>query len=353
MNQAATSSISENENLKARLAELNKDRDSLQAVVDQDQAHLRESHDRIADALGEAAKKPAPSATATATSNGTATTTSTTKSDQSAQPATASVEVVPAPTNNTAPAQQGGPIAAPMSAPANGPAPVQSGSDRGSDPGARESSGDRAGQPERRHPRRRARCLRRRCRRGTLRRRGPASPRRPRARLRRSRLRRTACRWRRRRSPRRSRRRPRRRLPRSSRRSPRASRESRAAGGCRRTRACTAHRPEGEHWWCGRVELRPVRGKHPSGSGPESGDETVGSLVCGVAAEPDCAESAPTFLPRGESRLAWWSAPARPGAVSGPGREPRRRLGRTPTVLFKIAPTRQPSRLSKAVYSSP
>jgi hypothetical protein len=92
MNEAATSAVSENENLKARLSELDADRQSLVTTVAEDRTHLRDSHDRIADALGEAAKKPAPAAVATATSNGTATTTS--KTDQNSEATTPAAQPV-------------------------------------------------------------------------------------------------------------------------------------------------------------------------------------------------------------------------------------------------------------------
>lgn len=96
MNEAATSSIAENETLKTRVTELSADREALRASVEDDRSHLRESHDRIAEALGEAAKKPAPAAVATATSNGTATTSN--KSDQqSSEPAAQPVAVVAMP----------------------------------------------------------------------------------------------------------------------------------------------------------------------------------------------------------------------------------------------------------------
>lgn len=76
MTEASQTMLTENEALKTRVGELVSDRDVLRADVAKDQEHLRSSHDRIADALGEAAKKPAPAAvaTATSTSDGTATT---------------------------------------------------------------------------------------------------------------------------------------------------------------------------------------------------------------------------------------------------------------------------------------
>lgn len=85
--QAASPTIAENEQLKTRLAEVTQDRDTVKAVAAEDRAYIRQSHEQVATALGEAAKKPAPSAIATATSNGTATTTS----DLQAQPSPATV----------------------------------------------------------------------------------------------------------------------------------------------------------------------------------------------------------------------------------------------------------------------
>lgn len=84
MNEAATAMVTENEALRQRLSELTLDRDELRVTVDEDRAHIRSSHDRLASALGDAAKKPAPAAVATATSNGTATTQSELSSDPSA-----------------------------------------------------------------------------------------------------------------------------------------------------------------------------------------------------------------------------------------------------------------------------
>ncbi len=76
MDQAATSSVAQNETLRERLAEVSSDRESLRAETAETEAHLRQSHDRIAEWLGEAAKRPPPvaTATATATSDGMATT---------------------------------------------------------------------------------------------------------------------------------------------------------------------------------------------------------------------------------------------------------------------------------------
>lgn len=93
MDQAANTLQTENAGLKSRLADLSKDRDSLKESVAKDEAFLRESHDRLTSALGEAAKKPAPSAVATATSSGKAST----KSDLAAQPGVSTLTTVPVP----------------------------------------------------------------------------------------------------------------------------------------------------------------------------------------------------------------------------------------------------------------
>src|SRR5205823_3543286 len=74
MTHAATALLGENEALKKRVTELDAERTNLAAIAQQDREHLREAEDRMADALGEAAKKPAPAAIATANSNGTAST---------------------------------------------------------------------------------------------------------------------------------------------------------------------------------------------------------------------------------------------------------------------------------------
>ena len=75
--------------LKARLAELDRDRNALRSTAETDREFFRQSNDKMAAALGEAAKKPAPAAVATATSTGTATTESELKSqhEQGAPPA--------------------------------------------------------------------------------------------------------------------------------------------------------------------------------------------------------------------------------------------------------------------------
>ena len=58
----------ENGHLKARLAELDKDRAALRGETEKDRDFLQQNSDKMVTALGEAAKKPAPNATATATS---------------------------------------------------------------------------------------------------------------------------------------------------------------------------------------------------------------------------------------------------------------------------------------------
>ncbi|XXF75388.1 hypothetical protein P2318_20215 [Myxococcaceae bacterium GXIMD 01537] len=88
MSEASRTVVLENESLKTRLSEVSSDRETLREDVAIDRNHLRASHDRVTDALGEAAKKPpgAAVATATSTSDGTATT----QSDQRSQTSHAS-----------------------------------------------------------------------------------------------------------------------------------------------------------------------------------------------------------------------------------------------------------------------
>lgn len=76
MNEAATGVVTRNETLEQRLSEVSSDREALRTETERTGEHLRASHDRIAEWLGEAAKRPPPvaTATATATSDGTATT---------------------------------------------------------------------------------------------------------------------------------------------------------------------------------------------------------------------------------------------------------------------------------------
>jgi hypothetical protein len=89
MNDAATSLVRENEALSKRIAELTHERDGLLTRTDQDHQDLRESQTRMTQALGEAAKRPAPNAFALATSSGQADTRST--------PAAPAQVVVPSP----------------------------------------------------------------------------------------------------------------------------------------------------------------------------------------------------------------------------------------------------------------
>ncbi|HET8538291.1 MAG TPA: hypothetical protein VFL83_00330 [Anaeromyxobacter sp.] len=100
MNEAATGVVTQNETLAQRLAEISGDREAFRAEATQGNQHLRASADRLADYLGEAAKRPPPvaTATATATSDGTATTENGLTADtaSSGGPPAASV-AVPAP----------------------------------------------------------------------------------------------------------------------------------------------------------------------------------------------------------------------------------------------------------------
>lgn len=100
MGQASTALGIEAENgaLRSRLDELTQDRESLKMTAEEDREFLRQSSDKLVDALGEAAKKPAPSATATATSTGTA------KSDTPAQSAP-TVVMAPTPVVINSPGQ--------------------------------------------------------------------------------------------------------------------------------------------------------------------------------------------------------------------------------------------------------
>jgi hypothetical protein len=75
MNEAAAGVVTQNESLRERLAEISSDREAFRSEATEGTQHLRASADRIAEFLGEAAKRPPPvaTATATATSDGTAT----------------------------------------------------------------------------------------------------------------------------------------------------------------------------------------------------------------------------------------------------------------------------------------
>ena len=109
---AALGIEAENSALLSRLAELSQDRESLKMTAEEDREFLQKSSDKLVDALGEAAKKPAPTATATATSTGTA------KSDTPAQAApTIVTATAPTPVIVTTPVQV-------MPAPHRAPAPA-------------------------------------------------------------------------------------------------------------------------------------------------------------------------------------------------------------------------------------
>ena len=62
----------ENASLKMRLADVTKDREALRRNAEAEQVFLHQNNEKMVEALGEAAKKPAPSAVATSTSTGTA-----------------------------------------------------------------------------------------------------------------------------------------------------------------------------------------------------------------------------------------------------------------------------------------
>jgi len=101
--------------LKARLAELDRDRNALRSTAETDREFFRQSNDKMAAALGEAAKKPAPAAVATATSTGTATTESELKSQhEQGAPAAPPTTVV----GFNAPAPATPVVVAPVAAPA-------------------------------------------------------------------------------------------------------------------------------------------------------------------------------------------------------------------------------------------
>jgi hypothetical protein len=91
---AALGPESERSALKSRVADLSKDREALRSVTENDREFLKQSSDKMASALGEAAKKPAPAAVATATSTGTATTESDVRSAHEAGQAVPPTTVV-------------------------------------------------------------------------------------------------------------------------------------------------------------------------------------------------------------------------------------------------------------------
>jgi hypothetical protein len=99
MGEAARTMVVENEALKERVGELAGERDGLRVSVQRSEEHLRTSHERLATALGEAAKKPAGSAVATATSDSK----STTQSDSTASPAVLEGPSVAQPVRRTSP----------------------------------------------------------------------------------------------------------------------------------------------------------------------------------------------------------------------------------------------------------
>ncbi|MBS2026865.1 MAG: hypothetical protein JST54_03085 [Deltaproteobacteria bacterium] len=104
MGEAATSVISENEALKKRLTELSSERDALRAEASRDKERLQQNQEHMTDALGEAAKRPAPNAFATSNSSGSATTRSDQESAQ--QPAPAQT-LVPVPVMEQLPPRSG------------------------------------------------------------------------------------------------------------------------------------------------------------------------------------------------------------------------------------------------------
>lgn len=127
LTQAATGVVAQTEALRERLADVSGDRDALRAHAAQGDDHLRDTSAKLAEYLGEAAKRPPPvaTATATATSDGTATTESglesqtgsTSQTLPAASPPLAPVvpaTAAPAPTTAPAPgARPGGDAAAP------------------------------------------------------------------------------------------------------------------------------------------------------------------------------------------------------------------------------------------------
>lgn len=96
MSQAASALGLEvqNDALKSRLADLTRDRETLQGVSEKDREFLQHSSDKMIGALEEAAKKPAPSAVATATSTGTAKTESDQRTAHQPDPPPAPATVV-------------------------------------------------------------------------------------------------------------------------------------------------------------------------------------------------------------------------------------------------------------------
>lgn len=91
----------QNQELRARMAELGQDREALKTATEKDRQFLENSSDKLVTALGEAAKRPPPTATATATSTGTAKTES---EQRSAGQEPAPVRVIGVPQQSAAPA---------------------------------------------------------------------------------------------------------------------------------------------------------------------------------------------------------------------------------------------------------
>jgi hypothetical protein len=97
MTDAATAVVTENEALKKRLSELTTERDAMRSEAAEDRAKLRESQEHMTDALGEAAKRPAPNAFATSNSSGTATTRSDQQTSSELQDADPAAPITPIP----------------------------------------------------------------------------------------------------------------------------------------------------------------------------------------------------------------------------------------------------------------
>lgn len=100
MDRASTVLITENDVLRRRVADLTADQQKLERMAQEDRAHFRAAQEQMTEALGEAAKKPAPSAFATANSQGTATN----ESEQTAEGTTTPSNThITLPTGNDAP----------------------------------------------------------------------------------------------------------------------------------------------------------------------------------------------------------------------------------------------------------
>jgi hypothetical protein len=99
MNEAATGVVTQNESLQQRLAEISGDREAFRAEATEGNQHARAAADRLAEYLGEAAKRPPPvaTATATATSDGTASTESGLKADTATSGVPAGMTIAPVP----------------------------------------------------------------------------------------------------------------------------------------------------------------------------------------------------------------------------------------------------------------